>query len=229
MKMNLKKLFLGTALAACVASVASADSLQIASTGASTVTVAGSGSGTTMYANSNFNGWNILITFGSSNSPSLTPYGLDLTAVVTCSAGATCTANPLDIFYSDTNFNVPVAAGSFQDGYSATISGTGTGTTSEIGWANSGNTLFGLGLANKIGSTVGPFSSTAAGTTLGGPASAGPYSLTIEDIFTASSGPVSFSTDASVTATPEPSEALMLGTGLLSLLGLVRRKAFNIA
>ncbi len=218
--MNLKKLLLGTVLAACAASVASADSLEIESSGATTAVV--NGTGTAMYTNSDFNGWNISITFGSSNSPSLSPYGLDMTALVSCNGAC---SNPLEIFFSDTNFSGPLGAGDLGTSYSATVSGSG-GSTTETAWVDPTNTLFGQ--TATIGS-IGPFTGTNSGTALGGPSVAGPYSLTIEDIFTAGANPVSFSTDAAVTATPEPSEALMLGMGLLSLLGLVRRKGFNIA
>jgi hypothetical protein len=224
--MNLKKWLLGMALAVCAASVASADSLELGS-GATNVNVPGSG-GTTTYQNSNFDGWNILITFGSSNSPSLNPFGLDLTALVSCSGGASCTSNPLFIYYSDTGFTTPVAAGNFKDSYSATISGTGSGLTAQYGFASAGNGLFATD--SSIGA-VGPFSTTNGATITGGPSISGPYSLTLAEEFVALSGPVSFSTDASLTGipTPEPSEAMMLGTGLFGLLGFARRKVFGAA
>jgi hypothetical protein len=197
-----------------MASVASADSIQVASTGATTVTLAGSG--TTTYSNSNYNGWNILLTFGSSNTPGLSPYGLDLTALVSCNS-ASCVANPLNISYSDTNFSVPISAGGFENGYSTTVGGSGSGSTSELAWANASNSLFALGATNKIGAGLGPFSGTNAGITVGGPASVGPYSLTIQDTFTDTSGFVSFSTDANLTQTPEPSSFILLGLGLLTI------------
>lgn len=211
----MKKVFLCAVLASFAASVTAADSLEIESAGATTVVVAGSCS--TMYSNSNFNGWDISLAFGASNSPGLSPFGIDLAALVSCDGGALCTANPLKIFYSDTNFNVPVAAGDFQNAYSATFGGSGSGTTNELAWASSTNSLFALGGANKIGSGVGPFSGTNAGTAVGGPAETAPYSLTVEDTFTDTTGSVSFSTDTNVTATPEPSSLVLLGAGLLML------------
>jgi hypothetical protein len=210
----MKFIFLCALLIVSMASVASADSIQIVSTGATTVTVAGSG--TTTYSNSDFNGWDIFLTFGSSNAPGLSPYGLDVTALVSCNI-ASCVANPLNIFYSDTNFTVPLSAGKLQDAYSSTVGGSGSGTTSEIAWANGSNTLFGLGATNKVGTGLGPFSGTNAGVTIGGPALVGPYSLTIEDIFSDASGSVSFSSDADLTPTPEPSSFILFGLGLVTI------------
>jgi hypothetical protein len=205
-------------------SLVKADSIQVQSTGATTVTVGGSG--TTMYSNSNFNGWDVVISAGSSNSPGLSPFGIDLTVLATCSGSGTCAANPLNIFYSDINFNVPVAAGAFSTTYSATLGGGAT--TSELGWANNLNTLFALGGTNKVG-PVGPFSGSGGFSTVtGGPAETGLYSLTLEDIFTAPSGTASsFSADASLTgtpvSTPEPSSLVLLGSALLALM-LVKRR-----
>src|SRR5579862_2004186 len=114
----MKQLLLCVFLVVSTTSIASADSMMIQSPGATTVTV--SGSSITMYSNPNFNGWVIKISTGSSFAPGMTPYGLDLTAFATCAGGA-CLTNPLNVFYSDTGFTGPVAAGGFQTTYSATI------------------------------------------------------------------------------------------------------------
>jgi hypothetical protein len=207
----MKKLVLCALLAVSVPSIVAADSIQIVS-GGTTITVPGTGAAT--YTNANFNGWDITIAAGSSNSPGLSPYGLDLTSIAATCTGGACSANPLDIFYSDTGFTGSVAAGGFQTTYSATI--TGSGTSTEIAWASSANTLFALGLTNKIGATVGPFSASGGfGTSVGGPGEAGPYSLTLEEIFNDNGGSSSFSADANVIATPEPSSLLLLSSGLL--------------
>jgi PEP-CTERM motif len=219
--LNLKTLLLCALLAAFVPSFASADEIMVTS-GGSTFT-SPMGTGVTTYSNSNFNGWNIFVIAGSSNSPGLTPYGIDLTTLAACTTG-TCLTTPLVILYSDVGFMGPVSAGGFQTTYSATL--TGSGTTTEIAWATSNNLLFTKGAANLIGSAVGPFSASGGfGTVTGGPAElTPPYSLTIQETFNANSGISSFSGDANITATPEPSSLVLFGTGLLMVpMGLKRR------
>src|SRR5882724_3446905 len=64
--------------------------------------------GTVAYANSNFNGWEINFTAGTSHSPNLSPFGLDLTSLTANCRGGPCTTDPLIIAFSDINFAVPV-------------------------------------------------------------------------------------------------------------------------
>src|ERR1017187_8620827 len=71
---------------------------------------AGSGNSVT-YSNANYHGWNISIVLGVSNSPTLVPYGLDVTSLTaTCSSG---TCGQLTLQVSDTGFTQ--ASPSFRD------------------------------------------------------------------------------------------------------------------
>src|ERR1700722_3287584 len=117
-----KTLLLTTLVASALASTAfgtTTDELTLTS-GATTVTILDNGAGdltsaagTVTYSNASFNGWNILITSGTSNSPTLNPFGIDIASLTaTCNGGA-CATQSLKIDYSDINFNVPVGAGGF--------------------------------------------------------------------------------------------------------------------
>ncbi|HLY17144.1 MAG TPA: PEP-CTERM sorting domain-containing protein [Bryobacteraceae bacterium] len=178
--------------------------------GADNVVVTGTG-GTVSYSNASFNGWVIDVVFGSSFSPGLVPYGIDITSLTaTCIVGSACSANPLDIYLSDTGFTTVVPAGAFKSDYSSTQTG---GTTQQWAWDDTTNTIFGKG--TSIG-TVGPFSGTDSGSVMGGgPAGPAAYSLTIEDVFTSGVSGASFSTDGNISSTvPEPGAIILLGTVL---------------
>ena len=159
-------------------------------------------------------------TSGTSNSPGLIPFGLDLTSLTaSCAIAGGCTgANALHVIYSDINFAIPV--GGFTTTYSATI--TGGGSTSESAFVDNTNTLFGEPAAGLIG-TVGPFvAPSGAGSATGGGAGVPPYSLTLDAVFSGVSS--SFSVDGNVTAAPEPSSLLLIGAGLLGFGLLLRKK-----
>ena len=170
------------------------------------------GSGTDVVHGS-IDGWSVTIT-GTSYSPGLTPWGIDVSSVTAVCESTTCVGAPtnLDIWYSDINFTKPVT--SFNTTYSVT-SGTGTGTTSESAWYDT--TIFST--ANLIG-TIGLFTGPGAGTiTGGGPAGPSPYSLTLEQVFTAAAVGAGFSVDGNITGNvPEPMSLLLLG-GCLFVVG----------
>jgi hypothetical protein len=182
--------------------------------------------GTISYSNSNFNGWNISVASGTSHSPNLTPFGLDLASLTATCASGGCTTTPLQVWYTDLNFTVPVIAGGFQTTFSSTQ--TGTGTASESAWFSNLNTAFSQ--QNLIG-TVGPFSSSNVGSATGGSVAATPsYSLTLEQVFTDASGTsVSFSVDGNViNAVPEPAAIVLFGT-VLALCAAGFRRRFRVS
>jgi hypothetical protein len=190
--------------------------------GANNTTVVGIGS-TVSYSNTNFNGWNITVVVGASNSPNLTGgaglFGLDITSLTaTCVVGS-CSANPLDIYLSDTGFTQAVGAGGFTTTYSSTQTG---GSTSETAWDSTANTIFTQG--TLIG-TVGPFTSSGVGSVKGGgPAGPSPYSLTIEDVFNANGAAASFSTDGNIASVPEPGTVILFGSALVLCASKLRRR-----
>jgi len=216
------KIWLLCSLLAVSVSAAEADEIQIQSAGATSVITVGG-----LYTNADYNGWDITVVAGANSSPSLSPYGLDLSVLANCSSG-NCLTAALDVFYTAQNFTAAVPALGFQTTYSSTQ--TGAGTTRAITWADSTNTLFGGGIpalgADHLGS-VGSFSAPGGfGTVSGGPGEGpSPYSLTIEEIFNAGSGVSSFSANGNITAAavPVPPALALLGSGLLAAILLQRR------
>jgi hypothetical protein len=164
-------------------------------------------------------GWDLNIVSGTSHSPGLTPFGLDVSSLTATCNGGGCTTTALDIQYSDINFSP--APPSFSTFYSATI--TGGGTTSESAYYSNGNTLF---AESTLIGTVGPFSSPGgSGTASGGTGAVAPYSLTLDQVFTdAKGGPVSFSVDGNITGVPEPGAVIMFGTVLVFCASKLRRQ-----
>jgi hypothetical protein len=196
--------------------------------GASTVTITDNGvgdgnaaNGTITYSNANFDGWNISVASGTSKSPGLTAFGLDLASLTATCASGGCTSDTLTVTYSDINFSVPVGIGGFTTTYSSTQ--TGVGTTTEQAYFSNLNTIFSQ--QNSIGSLLS-FNSSSVGSVNGGTVAATPnYSLTLIQTFKDTSGAVSFSTDGNITnSVPEPASIFLFGTVLALSAGAFRRR-----
>ena len=115
------------------------------------------------YYNSNLNGWTVNFVSGVSHSPGLAPYGLGLSSLTAiCSFGG-CTSQSLEIWFSDSNFTVPLGLNGLVTTFSTTQ--TGDGMASESAWSSNQNTTFDQ--QSLIG-TLGPFRISS----FGAPASA---------------------------------------------------------
>jgi len=216
---------LATALGAFATSTT--DEMTLVS-GTSSVTITDNGvgdsngaAGTITYSNSNFDGWNISVASGSTKSPSLTAFGIDLASLTATCASGGCTSDTLYVTYSDINFNVATPINGFMSTYSSTQ--TGSGVTTETAYFSNLNTIFSE--QNIIGSTLS-FSSSSEGVVTGGTVAAGPtYSLTLVQSFKDTSGAVSFSTDGNITSdVPEPASIFLFGTVLALSAGAFRRR-----
>jgi hypothetical protein len=165
-------------------------------------------------------GWNIFFTSGTSSSPAGFPSALDLGALTaTCVGGpATCSSTPLDIQFSDINFGT--VSPFFVEQYSATLLG-GSGSTTQKAYVDSSNTLF---AETTLIGTIGPFTGTNSGVVQGGSVSNAPYSLTLDEMFTATgTGFVQFSVDGSLNAVPEPGALVLFGSVLVLCSSKLRR------
>ena len=199
-------------LATGLCSTASATAeLQLTSGSSNSGVVVGSGS--TVIFSGAVGGWTINLTTGLSGGPGSSI--MDLSSIDAVSAPG---AMPLSIELSDNGFTTPVVAWDLlSSGH--LVSGSGTATYSAY---TDSNSLFGT--TTLIG-TLGPFSTAyATGETFGVAPATNPYSLTEVVVLTSSSSNTEWSTDSSIAPAPEPTSLALMGSGLIGLAGLLRRK-----
>lgn len=227
---NLGRLIYGSLLVVLLAlglccSAAFADGtveLHLVSNGI-TQSYTGSGSPSTVdFLTTTIDGWSVHVVFGVSGSPGLSPDGLSLFSETVSCSSSNCEGHPLDILLSDVGFTETVS--SLSSTYSEdTTRGTGS-STEQSAWVTSGNHYFGTG--TSLG-TVGPFHGVGdfGPTSVAGPGASGTYSLTLEDTFTASGNPATFTAaTGEIDPTPEPRSVLLFGTGLLLFGTILRRR-----
>lgn len=180
-----------------------------------TVTLSSSGG----YSNPDLDGWDISYFVGTSNSPSTTPFALDLSGLTAACISRSC--SPLTVSISDDGFAGPIGANGFLTSLSETQHGAGSVT--QTAYFDQANTYFGT--SGTIGSVA--LTGTGGSSTRGGGPASSWYSLTLTDVFTASctsSGCVSFSIDGDVASVPEPGALALFGAGLLGCALYVGRR-----
>jgi hypothetical protein len=200
-------------------STARAQTELVVTSGTSTLTFTGSSISTGPLS---VGGWS-LSAIGDTNSPLLHPiFGIGLdTLRISCTDSA-CVSNPLTLTLSSQGFTQPTD--NFTAGATALRVTAGITYTSNSYWDVT-NSLGGTTTLINTHTITGPAVGEDEISSGGGSSGPGPYSLTLVDVFTATTvGAGMSSATSDIAATPEPSTMLLFGLGLLLFGTIVRRK-----
>ena len=198
-------------------------------------------------------GWAINLAFGSTYSPAIDPYGLDLSSVTADCSTSSCA--PLALAISQIGFTASTGMNGLMS-YMSNTSKSASDVITQSAYVDYGNSYFGSSDSNapmdfggvysqqasEIGNTFSVHGLNTGSTVGGGNQMGSPYSLTLVDYFCSSpytsatsgmnsscSGNLSFSSDGQVTSASEPGALAIFGAGLLGCALFInrRRRAAN--
>lgn len=230
----MRKFFLGATLALAVGGMAFASTPELELTsGTATTGILGPAAGAVSYTNiatcnstvqtGCLGGWQVTLSLAASNSPALTPYGLDLHNLTAECFTGTC-AN-LVVEASDVGYTTPSPT-ILRETFTGSL--TGAAQASQNAWFSQTDSYFATG--TSLGATptetqaTSPFA-YANNTHL---TLTGPFSLTMEETFagcSSSNDCASYSTEGMIrTDVPEPASVALFGSLLLLFASRLRRR-----
>jgi hypothetical protein len=165
-----------------------------------------------------FNGWLVTLSSGSSNSPGCPAIGLGPGCLNDTNINAQTTgAGTLSVYFGDSGFATETG---FNVAFSSPLQ-TGAMAT-QTAYAYTG-ALSLLTPSGQIGSVLSSPAPGVAALATAGPGLTGPFNLELQTVFT-TTGPGAFNANGNITAVPEPATVLLFGTVLLICATIWKRK-----